>query len=219
MMYRRRSILLVLALLLAAPTFAQGPTVYAVTNRTSIPMPDPSHGINIVADSRPGMGRIPFGQWVTVDLRDDHPFWEGYRKPNIPETTRAITFSGILIVTNPSGLNCDVQATFRSPGSTLNTGSYHLQSMATTGAGDRDPGTVTVPIVNKQFQMYVWTDPACTQGGSTVAVNLLGQMVHWWQDDGSSTTTTPPPPAGSRWFRVCDVSGCYEGFLPPGGGL
>ncbi len=110
---------------------------------------------------------IPPDTWVTIDLSNG-PQWyyngdQTTFQPNLPEDTKAVFLSGLLIITHPGGvITCDLWANFRAPGSTLPYNSYQVQTLeAIAGSGVRSNAAVWVPVVNRQFQIYWHYTPGC----------------------------------------------------------
>lgn len=110
---------------------------------------------------------IPADTWVTVDLANG-PNWyvngdQTTFQPNLPEDTKAIFLSGLLIITHPGGsVTCDLWANFRAPGSSLPYNSYQVQTIeAISGSGIRSNAAVWVPVVNRRFEVYWHYTPRC----------------------------------------------------------
>lgn len=96
-------------------------------------------------------GLVP-NQWNTVTLS------------SIPVDSKAVFLSGLLIITYPAvpiGI-CDLTATFRAPGSTLDPNNYQLQTLeAVYGSGVRSNAATWVPVINRQFEVFYRMTPGC----------------------------------------------------------
>lgn len=110
---------------------------------------------------------IPPNQWVTINLANGSQ-WNVNGdpvtfQPNLPEDTKAIFLSGLVVITHPGGsVTCDLWANFRAPGSTLPHDSYQMQTIeAISGSGVRSNAAAWVPVVNRQFQIYWHHTPGC----------------------------------------------------------
>lgn len=103
---------------------------------------------------------IPPDTWVIIDLANGPSWYVNGDKttfqPNLPEDTKAIFLSGLLIITHPGGtVTCDLWANFRAPGSSLQSGSYQMQTIeAVAGSGVRSNAAVWVPVVNRRFEFF-----------------------------------------------------------------
>lgn len=93
-------------------------------------------------------GGIPFGQAVTIDASSI-----------APENAVGVSLSGILIITKGAMKEtCDLTIYFR-PSPEHRWGAYRGQTIeATPGAGQRSNHSITIPMVDRKFQ--VWIDPA-----------------------------------------------------------
>ena len=93
-------------------------------------------------------GGIPFGQAVTIDASS-----------MAPENAVGVSMSGMLIITKGSQPEtCDLMVWFR-PSPEHRWGDYRGQTIeATQGGGQRSNHSITVPMVDRKFQ--IWIDPA-----------------------------------------------------------
>jgi hypothetical protein len=201
-MWLIRSALLVC--LVASSASAQ--TLWVTANRVSVLTGSPAAGRpHLFASTVGSLATYPPDVWHTVDLVE------------APTTTLAADVRGLLVITNASSVICDVQVTFRAPGDLLASGNYQMQAVAIPGDGARSNASVIVPVVNRQFQ-FIWKfPPSCGVLPSAVAINLSVQALYWNDEVPVGSEPPPPTPVGSKWFRVCDGSGCFAGLLPPGG--
>jgi hypothetical protein len=193
--------LALLCLLVSVPAQAQ----WVTANRVSVLTGSPATGRpHLFASTVGSLANYPPDVWHTVDLVE------------APTTTLAADVRGLLVITNASTVICDIQVTFRAPGDLLASGNYQMQAVAIPGDGARSNASVIVPVVNRQFQ-FIWKfPPSCGVLPSAVAINLSVQAMYWHEGE-TGGSGTPGPPQGSRWFRLCDTSGCFEGLLAPGG--
>lgn len=93
-------------------------------------------------------GGIPLGEAVTIDASSI-----------APENAVGVSLSGILIITKGTMKEtCDLTVWFR-PSPEHKWGAYRGQAIeATPGAGQRSNHSITIPMVDRKFQ--VWIDPA-----------------------------------------------------------
>lgn len=154
---------------------------WITANRIAIPAGSPSDAPGIIVSSvyatnYPNMP-LPPGVWHTIDFHDG-PIW-GKWQPNLPPTSVGIMFSGILILTNPTPVVCDIQVTFRSVGSSLNSGNYQMQTLAIPGDGSRSNATATVALTDLKLEFFWRYTPQCAVWPAGTAINLTAQVVFW----------------------------------------
>lgn len=101
----------------------------------------------IFASSYTNQG-IPLGQAVTIDTSSISP-----------ENAVGVSLSGILIITKGTMQEaCNLTVWFR-PSPEHKWGAYRGQTIeATPGAGQRSNHSITIPMVDRKFQ--IWIDPA-----------------------------------------------------------
>ena len=152
-----------------APTLTTSPTVTGTSIATAIPnnplLLDWIVGdeIGVIADTTAkkgefhnmvvflnsatgdGVDKYPMNQWATVDL-------SGY----VPENTKAVFLSGMLIITHGSvAETCDLHTYFRSGNSVTDTQYVGQTVEAHIGGGQRSNHSVWVPLDDGKFQ-FKW---------------------------------------------------------------
>lgn len=217
----KRILLAVLLTITALPAAAQT-SQWVTGNQVSTPL-DSRYAPYIFVTTVPGnapyerpliAGGLTPGVLHTIDFNNG-PQWTV--QPNLPEGTVAVELSGILIITNATNgtstpVGCDLQVTFRTPGSTLGLGNFQMQAIAQPSHGARSNASITVTLVNKRLEFFwTYTSP-CGNYPSAVAINLSVQKVIWNED--SQPAPQPPlsptlPPVGSQQIILCNEQGCF----------
>jgi hypothetical protein len=180
-------------------------TQWASANRILVPLGSPNACPNLFASSVGPQG-WPAGQWNTVDLSNAGGWQDD---PNIPASAVAVEIRGLVFITNASQGLCDIEVTFRVPGTTFVTGNYQIQALSQQGDGERANVAVMVPVVDRKFQFYWWYPAHCGAPGSGVGLNLFVQAVY------CNEAAPVDPPVGETAHVSATVGGIeYAGSIP-----
>lgn len=154
--------------------------LFVTANRVSFPAiaPNVTPGVWVfsTASWTWPMMPLPPQTWLTIDLADG-PQWNGWMW-QLPLTTVAVELTGILVVTNPAAVPCEVRVTVRPPGSTWHEAGYQMQTGAPAVGGSRSNATVTVAVVDRKFELYWYHN--CDPVASSAGLNLMVQKVFWY---------------------------------------